>query len=156
MQWLALSPDMNCTEQLCGILSRMVQKHRPRTQNQLQLIAVLQQAWNSTLMVTIQLLVRSMPRRPRACLVVNGGPTQYWHFSQKFMQWNEITAPSFWPMSPVWFVINFNVNAAVLLQNDEWNTKVSLPEKFDYVWSFVYEVAEFLPVNIFCFLSFFA
>ena len=43
-------------------------------QTQLHLIAVLQQDWN-VILVTVQCLVRSMPRRFRACLGANGSHT---------------------------------------------------------------------------------
>ena len=60
------------------------------------------------------------------CFAVNGGHTQYWHLSRfknksvnkiKCVQWNEITVPSFWPMTPLWFVNNFDVHDAVVLLN---------------------------------------
>ena len=66
--------------------------------------------------------------------------------STKFVQWNEMTVPSSWPKSPLWFIINFNVNVPVLLLKGCWMKYQSFNtfhEKFNCVWSYCMKIQNF-------------
>ena len=77
LPWPAMSPDMSCIEHLWDILGRRVQRHVPRVQTRADLVTALQHHWNNIHQGEIRRLVRSMPRRLRACLAANGGHTRY-------------------------------------------------------------------------------
>ena len=77
LPWPAVSPDLSPIEHLWDQLGQRVSARRPAPNNRQQLIAVLQQEWNAIPQQRIQRLIRSMPRRCRVCVAVNGGHTGY-------------------------------------------------------------------------------
>ena len=77
LPWPAVSPDLSPIEQLWDQLGQRVAARRPAPNNRQELIDALQQEWNLIPQQRIQRLIRSMPRRCRACVAVNGGHTGY-------------------------------------------------------------------------------
>ncbi len=75
MDWPSMSPDLNPIEHLWGILKWKVEKRK--VSNIHQLCDVVMKEWKRTPVATCEALVNSMPKRVKAVLENNGGPTKY-------------------------------------------------------------------------------
>ncbi len=75
MEWPSMSPDLNPTEHMWGILKRKVEKHH--VSNIQQLRDVIMEEWKRMPATNCAALVNSMPRRIKAVLDNNGAPTKY-------------------------------------------------------------------------------
>ena len=73
--WPSMSPDLNPTEHLWGILKRKVEVHKFSNIHQLR-DAVMEE-WKSIPVATCEALVNSMPRKVKAVLDNDGGHTKY-------------------------------------------------------------------------------
>ncbi len=82
LQWSSMSPNLNPTEHMWGILKRKVEKHH--LSNIQQLRDVIMEEWKRMPATSCAALVNSMPRRIKAVLDKNGAPTKYWHFGHSF------------------------------------------------------------------------
>ena len=100
LPWPAFSPDLSPIEHLWDQLGRAVRQRHPQPQTRRQLKAALQAEWRNIPQVRIQRLIRSMPRRCRACVAVVGGHIRYWfvnfdfdrcHSLHNFCQLNVLT-----------------------------------------------------------------
>ncbi len=78
MDWPSMSPDLNPTEHLWGILKRKVEERKVSNIHQLR--DVVMEEWKRTPVATCEALVNSMHKRVKAVLENNGGHTKYWHF----------------------------------------------------------------------------
>ncbi len=67
--WPSMSPDLNPSEHLWGILKRKVEEHK--VSNIHQLHDVVMEEWKRTPVVTCEALVNSMPKRVKAVLENN-------------------------------------------------------------------------------------
>ncbi len=74
----SMSPDLNSSEHLWGILKWKVEEHKVSNIHQLR--NVVMEEWKRTPVVTFEALVNSMPKRVKPVLENNGGHTKYWHF----------------------------------------------------------------------------
>ena len=63
LPWPAVSPDMNCIENLMALLSRALRNVRPQPANAAELFNILNQKWDNITIVTLQNCTRSMRRR---------------------------------------------------------------------------------------------
>ena len=77
LQWPAQSPDLNPIENLWAIVKRDLQKQENPPKNLAELERRVEIAWNTISKTTIRNLINSMPRRVRAVIAANGGPTKY-------------------------------------------------------------------------------
>ncbi len=75
MEWPSMSPDLNPTEHMWGILKRKVEKYH--VFNIQQLCDVIMEKWKRMPATNCAALVNSMPRRIKAVLDINGAPTKY-------------------------------------------------------------------------------
>ncbi len=75
MDWPSMSPDLNPTEYLWGILKRKVEEHKFSNIHQFR--DVIMEVWKRTPVATCEALVNSMPKRVKAVLENNGGHTKY-------------------------------------------------------------------------------
>ncbi len=78
MDWPSMSPDLNPTEDLWGILKQKVEERKVSNIHQLR--DVVMEEWKRTPVVNCEALVNSVPKRVKAVLEDNGGHTKYWHF----------------------------------------------------------------------------
>ena len=77
LPWPALSPDLSPIEHVWDTLGRR-RKQRQRQPTTVQELGVaLQEEWNRIPQIRLGRLIRSMPRRIRACLANRGGFTRY-------------------------------------------------------------------------------
>ena len=72
MDWPSMSPDLNPIEHLWGILKWKVEVCKVW-----QLCDVVMEEWKSIPVATCEALVNSMPRRVKAVLDNDSGPTKY-------------------------------------------------------------------------------
>lgn len=77
LPWPALSPDLSPIEHVWDMLGQRLRQRQQPPANVQELAAALQQEWNNVPQNDLGRLVRSMPRRIRACLANRGGFTRY-------------------------------------------------------------------------------
>lgn len=77
LPWPALSPDLSPIEHVWDMLGQQLRQRQQRPTTVQELGAALQQEWNNLDQNDLGRLVRSMPRRIRACLANRGGFTRY-------------------------------------------------------------------------------
>ncbi len=82
MEWPSMSPELNPTEHMWGILKQKAEKHHVSNIQQLRCVIV--EEWMRMPETTCAALVKSMPRRSKAVPDNNGDPTKYWHFGYSF------------------------------------------------------------------------
>ena len=75
LPWPAVSPDMNCIENLWALLSRALRNARPQPANADELFNILNQEWDNITIVTLQNYTRSMRRRVNELFKAEGGQT---------------------------------------------------------------------------------
>ena len=75
--WPSNSPDLNPIENLWHILKSNIRKRKQQPRNKKQLVEALQEEWKKLDMDIVNSLCDSMPRRLRAVIDANGGPTGY-------------------------------------------------------------------------------
>ena len=75
IDWPSMSPDLNPTEHLWGILKRKVEVYK--VSNICQLHDVVLKEWKSIPVATSEALVNSMTRRVKVVLDNDGGHTKY-------------------------------------------------------------------------------
>ncbi len=75
IQWPSMSPDLNPTEHLWGILKRQVEHHSPSSIQSLK--EVILEEWKKIDLAKCRQLVHSMPRRLGAVIKNHGGHTKY-------------------------------------------------------------------------------
>ncbi len=78
MDWPSMSPDLNPTEHMWGILKWKMEERK--VTNIHQICDVVMEEWKRTPVATCEALVNSMPKRVKVVLENNGGHTKYWHF----------------------------------------------------------------------------
>ena len=77
LPWPAFSPDLSPIEHLWDQLGQAVRRRQPMPITLRQLENALQEEWNNIPQDRIRRLIRSMPRRCRACVAANGGHIRY-------------------------------------------------------------------------------
>ena len=77
LPWPAFSPDLSPIKHLWDQLGRRVFNSRHNVHNRQQLIQTLNREWEAIPQYKIQRLIRSMRRRCKATIDVNGGHTRY-------------------------------------------------------------------------------
>jgi len=77
MPWPAVSPDMNCIENLWAVLSRALSKAKPQPTDADELFGLLSQEWDRIDEEMVLAHTRSMSRRINALFNVEGGHTKY-------------------------------------------------------------------------------
>ena len=75
MDWPSMSPNLNPTEHLWGILKRKVEVSK--VSNIRQLCDVIMEEWESIPVATCEVLVNSIPKKVKAVLDNDGGHTKY-------------------------------------------------------------------------------
>ena len=75
LPWPSLSPDLSPIEHLWDELDRRLRVRNVPPATPDELVAVLQEDWETIPRQTIQHLIASMPRRCRAVILANGGHT---------------------------------------------------------------------------------
>ena len=73
--WPGFSPDMNPIENCWSQMKRALSKEKPTTLDGVK--QVMQKIWNELSLEYLQKLFASMPRRMKAVIDANGGPTKY-------------------------------------------------------------------------------
>ncbi len=74
MDWLSMSPDLNPTEHLWGILKCKVEERKVSNIHLLR--DVVMEEWKRTPVATCEALVNSMPKRVKVVLENNRGHTK--------------------------------------------------------------------------------
>ncbi len=74
LDWPANSPDLNPTENLCGIVKRKMRDTRPNNTDDLK--AAIKATWASVTPEQCHSLIASMPRRIDAAINAKGGPIE--------------------------------------------------------------------------------
>lgn len=77
LEWPAVSPDMNCIENLWALLSRAVRQHQPKPKNHDELFDILLNEWDRIPADVVYSLTSSMRRRVDTLWRANGGFTKY-------------------------------------------------------------------------------
>ena len=77
LEWAAVSPDMNCVENVWALLSRAIRKHRPQPQTHDELFNILSAEWERIPAAVVYSHTSSMYRRVNALWRVDGGFTKY-------------------------------------------------------------------------------
>ena len=77
LEWPAVSPDMNCVENVWALLSRAIRKHRPQPQTHDELFNILSAEWERIPAAVVYSHTSSMYRRVNALWRVDGGFTKY-------------------------------------------------------------------------------
>ena len=77
MQWPAQSPDLNCIENVWGLLKMHLRKQKVFPKNPMELFNMLTELWNGLPDSYFRNLVALMPRRIEMVRKNKGGPTKY-------------------------------------------------------------------------------
>ena len=77
LDWPAVSPDMNCIENLWAVLSRALSQHKPQPQDPDELFAILSDEWNKIPEDIVLSHTASMRRRVVGLWRQEGGYTKY-------------------------------------------------------------------------------
>jgi predicted transcriptional regulator len=77
LTWPPYSPDLNCIENMWGLLSSAVYKDHPTYNTLGELEAAVLKAWDDIPMSKVNALVSSMPSRLKAAIKEEGGHTDY-------------------------------------------------------------------------------
>ena len=77
MKWPAQSPDLNCIENVWGLLKMQLRKRKRYPKNPTELFQILNGMWNSLRDSHFRDLVASMPKRISSERKNRGVPTKY-------------------------------------------------------------------------------
>jgi hypothetical protein len=77
LPWLAQSQDLNITEPLWSVSENRVRNRFQPPTSLKQLEDVLQEEWYKILLLTVENLYKSIPRKTAAVLKAKGGPASY-------------------------------------------------------------------------------
>jgi hypothetical protein len=78
MNWPAQSPDLNPIENIWQQLKTALEKRSPQANNKAELLIALQEEWAKLgEKNTLDVLIKSMPKRVRDVISSNGMPTKY-------------------------------------------------------------------------------
>lgn len=77
MMWPALSPDLNCIENLWDELKRRVRARDTAPSSIVELKTALEEEWNTIPQDFIKKLIKSMKNRMQAVIKARGGNTKY-------------------------------------------------------------------------------
>ena len=75
--WPAQSPDLNPIEHAWRILKDKIQARSTLPKNGAELIAAIQESWETISLEQLNQIIASMPRRIQAVIKAKGGPTKY-------------------------------------------------------------------------------
>jgi len=75
LSWPAQSPDLNPIENLWSEIKRRIHNDKPTSLPSLE--RCIKRAWKSVKPEMVKNLIESMPRRIKAVIQANGGPTKY-------------------------------------------------------------------------------
>ncbi len=75
LDWPANSPDLNCIENLCGIVMKKMRNKRQKNVDELK--ATVKETWASIPPQQCLKLITSMPRRIEAVIKAKEAPTKY-------------------------------------------------------------------------------
>ena len=75
LSWPSQSPDLNPIENLWAEIKRKIHNEKPTSLPSLE--RCVKRAWKSVKPEMVKNLIESMPRRIKAVIQANGGPTKY-------------------------------------------------------------------------------